>query len=535
MGFIDWLLKPLGWLFARHPNWRDKFGRTLVSLGTRTYWMLAFGWALAGSWSIFGHPFDNQLAHDSFDLLMRQRPIPYRVDHDVMVLDIDEASLAAMNAEYGRWPWPRQVLAQVAQQIEASGAKAVVFDILFTDEDVANRGSEAAFDSYVQSSQNSFYPAVRLNPLDDAKSQIPVALLKFAPRDPQVPAEKLDTRRTVSMMTPYFRSIYDSARVGTNNIYPDGDNVVRWYTLYEPLAGFRIPSLPYRVAAQLNWPLPARAHNLINWPRGLAPYPTVGFARALDAAKHNDTGFFQQFAGKVVVVGSTAPDLNDIKATPMASLHPGIYVLATVMDNIKNGRFLRPLNPWFVWVLELALLTGSALLFTRTNQALAVAKYFFIVPVALFGISLLSVSVSNLLVDLSVPTAVVLGYFTLAKLIDANTRDFIAGTGPFKVTPAEAAGKLQIACLPRSLAREDVLEYLMIPGSPIKLWEPDASGFGSHWSSQGWVLWRHAPLDEREAAPAALKWIDVPSEENSEGFALAQAIAAAAGSAQENK
>ena len=89
MGIIDWLLKPLGWLFARHPTWRDKFGRTLVSLGTRSYWMLAFAWALAGSWSIFGHPFDNQLAHDSFDLLMRQRPIPYRVDKDVMVLDID--------------------------------------------------------------------------------------------------------------------------------------------------------------------------------------------------------------------------------------------------------------------------------------------------------------------------------------------------------------------------------------------------------------------------------------------------------------
>jgi CHASE2 domain-containing sensor protein len=539
MGIIDWLLKPLGWLFARHPTWRDKVGRGLLALGNRSYWILAFGWALAGSWSIFGHPFDNQLAHESFDLLMRQRPVPYKADTDIVVLNIDEASLAAMNAEFGRWPWPREVLAKVAQQLESSGAKAVVFDILFTDQDVANPASEAAFDSYVQSSQNSYYPAVRLNPANDGNSQIPVSMLKFARRDPQVPEAKLDTRRTVAMMAPYFRSIYNSARVGTNNIYPDGDNVVRWYTLFEPMAGYRIPSLPYRVAEQLNWPLPLRSHNLINWPRGLSPYTTVGFAHAFEAVRRNDAGFFKQFAGKVVVVGSTAPELNDIKATPVSSLYSGIYVLSTVFDNIKNDRFLRPLNPWFVWALELLLLTGSALLFTRTNQALAVAKYFFIVPVVLFGISLLSVSISNLLVDLSVPTAVVLGYFTLAKLVDANTRDFIAGTGPYKATPGEASGKLQIACLPRSVSREEVLEFLSRRGEPVKLWEPDSSGFGANWTAQGWVLWRWN--SERVALTAdnppelakSLLWIDVPLEDDSGGFSLAAAIATAAKSARE--
>jgi len=29
MGITDWLLKPLGWLFARHPDWRDAFGRLI--------------------------------------------------------------------------------------------------------------------------------------------------------------------------------------------------------------------------------------------------------------------------------------------------------------------------------------------------------------------------------------------------------------------------------------------------------------------------------------------------------------------------
>jgi adenylate cyclase len=319
MGITDWLLKPLGWLFARHPDWRDAFGRLLLRLGHGYYWILALIFAAAGAWNLLGHPFDNELAHQSFDLLMRQRPIAYPADPNVVVLDIDEPSLAAMRSTYGRWPWPREVLGKVAGKIESGGASAVVFDILFADEDVANPSSEAEFSRYVSASQKSFFPAVRLNPLNDGNSQVTLALLKFAARNPATPAAQVRDGQTIAMMTPYFKSIYDSARVGTNNIDADPDNVVRWYSSYKVAGGYRIPSLPYRVAQQLNWRLPEQAANLINWPKGIAPYRTIGFARALDAVKANDDAFFAQLSGKVVVIGSTAPNLNDIKATPMDS------------------------------------------------------------------------------------------------------------------------------------------------------------------------------------------------------------------------
>src|SRR5580704_7314120 len=180
MGLTDWLLKPLGWLFARHPDWRDAFGRVLLRIGRPYYWILAVVFAVFGGWNLLGHPFDNQLAHESFDLLMRQRPIAYPADPDVVVLDIDEASLAAMRSQYGRWPWPREVLARVAAKLETGGARAVIFDILFSDEDVANPVSELAFDNYVLASGKSFFPAVRLNPENDGASQITTAMLKFA-------------------------------------------------------------------------------------------------------------------------------------------------------------------------------------------------------------------------------------------------------------------------------------------------------------------------------------------------------------------
>jgi adenylate cyclase len=182
METTEWWLKPLAWLFERRPDWRDSFGRMLLRIGNHFYIGLAIAFALAGAWDQFVAPLNQQLSNASFDWLMRHRPLAYKPDPDIVVLDIDEASLSALAPEFGRWPWPRQVLGEVAAKLEASGARAVMFDILFVDPDVVNRDSEQAFDRYVASSRNSFYPAIRLNPKNDAESQVTVSMLKFAER-----------------------------------------------------------------------------------------------------------------------------------------------------------------------------------------------------------------------------------------------------------------------------------------------------------------------------------------------------------------
>lgn len=499
MDIVDWWLKPIAWLFARRPDWRDAFGRRMLWLGNRCYVLLAIALALTGAWDLFIQPFNRQLSRANFDWLMTHRPVPYKPSSDIVVLDIDEASLAALAPQYGRWPWPRQVLADVASRVEAGGAEALMFDILFSDPDVANKAGDKAFDRYVSASQKSFYPIVRLNPMNDAASKVPLSMLNFAQPEVAAAGGKADPTRTVAVSPPYFDSIYQSTRMGTNNIQPDEDNVVRWYNNYEPLAGYRIPSLPDRMAQVLGWPLQRQARSLINWPRGATPYKTVSYAEAFQAAARDDKAYFSQFAGKVVLIGSTAPSLNDIKATPVERMHPGIYVLATAIDNTRNNRFLDPVGPVWIWVLEILMLAASARLFTRTTRATAVTKYFFIVPGTLLCISLLSVSISDVLVDLSLPAALVLGYFALAKIFETNSHAFMSGGGPFAATGHERHdGQLQIACLPATVSKETVHGLLMRPDvCPIKVWEPVKSGLGRAWAAQGWVLWRwYLPLVE---------------------------------------
>src|SRR5688572_9284152 len=71
-----------------------------------------------------------------FDAFQVAAPLD-RADDNVVVVDIDEAAIAAL----GQWPWPRTDLATLTRRLGEAGASAVVFDIVFSE---ADRTSPAA-------------------------------------------------------------------------------------------------------------------------------------------------------------------------------------------------------------------------------------------------------------------------------------------------------------------------------------------------------------------------------------------------------
>ena len=58
------------------------------------------------------------MRHKAYDLMVRYRIVQPAADEQIVIVDINEASLAAMAADYGRWPWPRQVLGEFLQHLE---------------------------------------------------------------------------------------------------------------------------------------------------------------------------------------------------------------------------------------------------------------------------------------------------------------------------------------------------------------------------------------------------------------------------------
>ncbi|MBI5233802.1 MAG: CHASE2 domain-containing protein, partial [Deltaproteobacteria bacterium] len=75
-------------------------------------------------------PFLELMELKAFDLQMSARDdIPHR--DEVVIAAIDEKSLDTL----GRWPWPRTELARLVDTLSAQGAKAIAFDMVFSEPD----------------------------------------------------------------------------------------------------------------------------------------------------------------------------------------------------------------------------------------------------------------------------------------------------------------------------------------------------------------------------------------------------------------
>jgi len=413
-------MNPLATFSYHLRRWTNEFSSLLARK-----WKTSFYLYLAGLFSVlmiadttFLHLTAN-MKQGAFDMMVRYRLVVPKADKDIVIVDINEASLAAMAKEYGRWPWPRQVLGEFVEGIEAQHPKAVVFDILFSDADVYNPDSDAYFNEVIAGTDNTFFPMLRLDPADDGLSQIKPGMIPGV--TPLGAAASPDA--TVAMVLPHFQSVLEGGRMGLHNIYPDTDGIVRQYPVYRNDYGWKIPSLPLRIAQQLGYTQPQEESVLLNWRGPPFTYPSASFSDVFkDFSSQHKSRAADEFTGKIVIIGSTAPSLFDIKPTPISRTHPGVEILATAIDNFKHGDFLRFPDARFIYLLlTLAVIWATAWGFYRNTGRDRIDRLFGASQFILLGISYASINFTNTYINLTGPVTLGLAYFTLARLYDYAT------------------------------------------------------------------------------------------------------------------
>ncbi len=285
----------------------------------------------------------------------RQRPDP-----DVMVINIDERSLYMMSKEVGNWPWPRSVHAQLLQGILAEDPEAVVFDVNFVDPDLLRPESDQYLIKVATASDKVFFPMVRLEHADDSKNE---PIKDYPPRFDFTPGPHAIADARVAMQFP-LPPLAMTGRVGVINFLQDGDGVGRRYYLYYDAYGWHIPSLPAKVARALGFRVPRGRSMLLNWHGTADDMPHVSYYDVYtDFERRVHIRSADEFKNKIVVIGSNAPELGDLRVTPLGSLYPGVYIVATAIANLKDGDWMRR-TPGFVGPLLTAVLViGVALLF----------------------------------------------------------------------------------------------------------------------------------------------------------------------------
>jgi CHASE2 domain-containing sensor protein len=352
------------------------------------------------------------MKNKAYDLIMKTRFQHPAADPDIVIVDIDESALAAMAPEYGRWPWPRNIMGELVEGIAAQQPKAIVFDIAFSDPDVFNVDGDKYFRDVIAATPNTFFPMIRLAGENDSRSQLRVMQLPGVSKLDPAASETA----TIAVILPFFFDALTGHRLGTNNIYTGEDGMVRAYDIYADEYGWRVGSLPANVVTGLGVSLPDQAGILLNW-RGRPPsYQRVSFHEVyLDLLKSKKTRPADEFAGKIVIIGSTAPSLFDLKTTPVAKAHPGVEILATTIDNLKQGDYLTELPPWIYILVTLVSLVLLTMAFVYKIDQRVVNLTFTVLQSGFLAVSYLTLNFSTIFVDLTAPFAFSLVYFTVAR------------------------------------------------------------------------------------------------------------------------
>lgn len=355
----------------------------------------------------------------AFDLMVKNRIMVPKPDPDIVIVDINEASLSAMAGEYGRWPWPRQVLGEFLENIEAQQPKAVVFDILFSDADVYNPDSDAYFNEVIAGTDNTFFPMLRLAQESDRLSSITPDMIpgvKFAPPQDGTTAKQ---KQPIAIVLPHFEAALNTKHLGTHNIYPDKDGIVREYRLWHDENGWILPSLPLAVGNFAPVIPSSPAQNiLINWRGKPFTYHYVTFSDVYaDMASKIKKRPADEFRNKIVIIGSTAPSLFDLKATAMAKAHPGVEILATAIDNVRHNDDLKVWRGKIPYVLmSLMLIWLTALAFFRNMDRDKLTTVFSSSQITLLALSYTAINLTNTYLDFTGPITWAVMYFSVAKI-----------------------------------------------------------------------------------------------------------------------
>ena len=347
-----------------------------------------------------------------YDKLIRYRLSSPAASPSIVIVDIDERSLARVGSEQGRWPWPRDVLAEAIAAIAEAGPQAVFVNVLFSEPDPGHADADRALQEVSAAYPAIVYPFVRLPAGNDRHSQLDAARLPNA----RPMAGRGTAPDPVAAILPAFASLQRS--LGAANLSPDNDGIIRSYDYWLETQGHALPSAAAAMllAANLDAPQPGDGSgNRLNWRNKRGGYTRVSFADLYDAMRGTGPFDARLFERKLVLVGASAAGISVIKPTSAAAATDDNLIIATAIDDALQGTALRQLPMVISVALALALLALLAWAFVAQINQATIDTTFAVAQVGLIVVTFVSVSYTTLVLDMTLPFKVALSYFVIAR------------------------------------------------------------------------------------------------------------------------
>jgi len=299
-------------------------------------------------------------------------------DRDIVFVDIDNASYSSLTRKLGKWPWTRRVWTELVRYLNRGQPRLILFDVLFSGSESA---ADPGFADVLQKAGNVVLPFAFVSGKIDADASV------FTP--PATAAVHLDgpPRGLALGRSDWYLNAPEKsleaavARTGSNLGAADADGITRrlplivrydgrdWSTVWLSAAlrvrgaganpkyeGSDFTAGPVRV------PVDAQGRYVVRWHGDtLNSYRSVPlwemicsiYPSQCDAGvrRHPAT----EFHNKIVLVGASAAGSYEVRPTPVSETAPGMFVIATAIDNLLHNQAVRQ-APWEVSLLLLLLL-----------------------------------------------------------------------------------------------------------------------------------------------------------------------------------
>ena len=304
---------------------------------------------------------------------------PERRPNDVVIIAIDEGSIESVKKGAGyNWPWPRGIYGKMVDYLANCGARAVVFDVFFTEPDfdrdeLSGADSDAALASATARSKRVYHSYIL------KRGELPLEEAKVAALMAGLSGMRVGTVQPETTLEPYASAIIpdpqlarSSRCIGFANVMPERDNIYRRVPLLALLGNSPVLSLSMATAWDLagrppisvsgdvvtlgrnHVPVDANARVFLWWYKSWRQKPTTGLtgaftyypaARVFRSAVQSEMGRQpdlppETFANKLVLFGSTATGLMDVQTTPLSASTPGVEIQATALANLMRGEFI---------------------------------------------------------------------------------------------------------------------------------------------------------------------------------------------------
>jgi adenylate cyclase len=321
----------------------------------------------------------------TFDTFQRLDP-RVKTARPVTIIDIDEKSLAKL----GQWPWPRTRIADLVTNLTRLGAVAIAFDVIFSEPDRLN--PDVAADTFrdldedtraklhaLPSNDQVFADAMRHSRVVLGESGITQVLTEL---DKTLPVTGLamlgeDPQRFMVKFPGLLRNtpVLEKAAGGRGllTIDPERDGIIRRVPMILQAQGQTMPSLSFEMLRVVTgtdtifiksdragitsvgvkgFQVPTDRNGQL-WVHFAHRDPTL-YVSALDVLEGRVPP--EKIKGKLVLIGTSAVGLNDIKTTPVSAAMPGVEIHAQVLEAALTRTLLS--QPPYAPVLEF----GAALL-----------------------------------------------------------------------------------------------------------------------------------------------------------------------------